>query len=57
MNGGTIAALIAALVTVVGLFVEPLQKLVAEHPIVATVLGGIGTIIAAVLKPPAVVGK
>jgi len=53
MNGGTIAAIVGALVALIGVFTTPIQDFITAHPAITAVLGGVGTIVAALLKPPA----
>ena len=54
MNGGTIAVIIGAIVGLIGIFADPVHAVIVAHPAITAGLGGAGTIIAALLQPPAV---
>ena len=45
-------SILAAVVSLVGLFAQPLQAWVSAHPAIAVALGGAAAIIAHLLKSP-----
>lgn len=52
ISGGGIAAAVAAIVGLIGIFAEPVQAYVTAHPAVASGIAGVGAIVAALLKAP-----
>ena len=46
-------SLLAAVIALLGIFADPVQAFVSSHPAVATVVAGLGAIVAHLLPSPA----
>lgn len=57
LSGGTVAAIVGAIVGLIGIFADPIQGFITAHPAIASGIAGVGTIIAALLKAPGQDGK
>lgn len=47
-----VPSILAAILGLLGAFADPLQHWIAEHPAVTSILAGVATIVATLLKSP-----